>query len=34
MLGIAFKLTDAEILLVHIGQEPAGGLAVEADRGD
>src|SRR5262245_24927786 len=34
MLGITFKLADAEVLLVHIGQEPAGCLAVEADCGD
>src|SRR5713101_3706148 len=34
MLGVALELLDLERLLVHIGQEAAGCLAVEADGGD
>ncbi len=34
MERIALQLADAQRLLVDVGQQPAGGLAVEADRRD
>src|SRR4029453_10129043 len=34
MRGIALELLDLQRLLVHVGEEPAGRLAVEADGGD
>src|SRR5262249_1777722 len=34
MRGVALEFLDLEGALVHVGEQPAGGLAVEADRRD